>query len=309
MLLFNAVQLGTLTWVSVGIWGSRGTGHLFLFPALNFFSASEVSAWCSCRISLFFPPSRKALLTLRCLIQFSLSAEPQTVSVCLSVHPSHWVSHFHTKPPLMLIALLGPLAESLSVTASSDDPLPPWFISRQHHGNGDKRAQLVLHLCWPGNRCHQACQLWGNRPDRCQQRDDCSVKLTFFFLSPFSSSSLFISCLSLLPLSFLYIPASLLGEEAHHRPVWGPERWTQPDFLAGSPLWSHPGKGFLSLTHTFISYLTAIFSITHTLLFQFQAYKSSDCYVSRFHTWLLGQFWDNDVGTSSSVSLLFLMMM
>lgn len=180
MLLFNAVQLGTLTWVSVGIWGSRGTGHLFLFPALNFFSASEVSAWCSCRISLFFPPSRKALLTLRCLIQFSLSAEPQTVSVCLSVHPSHWVSYFHTKPPLMLIARPARWV-TVSVTASSDDPLPPWFISRQHHGNGDKRAQLVLHLCWPGNRCHQACQLWGNRPDRCQQRDDCSVKLTFFF--------------------------------------------------------------------------------------------------------------------------------
>lgn len=143
MLLFNAVQLGTLTWVSVGIWGSRGTGHLFLFPALNFFSASEVSAWCSCRISLFFPLSRKALLTLRCLIQFSLSAEPQTVSVCLSVHPSHWVSHFHTKPPLMLIALLGPLAESLC-------QWPPAVTTRCHPGlfQGDIMATETRGHSW-----------------------------------------------------------------------------------------------------------------------------------------------------------------
>lgn len=214
----------------------------------------------------------------------------------------------------MLIALLGPLAESLC-------QWPPAVTTRCHPGlfQGNIMATETRGHSWCFISVGQATAV--TRPVSCGAiglTDVNSVestegwlqrKINSFFFSFSLYFLLFISCLSLLPLSFLYIPASLLGEEAHHRPVRGPERWTQPDFLAGSPLWSHPGKGFLSLTHTFISYLTAIFSITHTLLFQFQAYKSRDCYVSRFHTWLLGQFWDNDVGTSSSVSLLFLMMM
>lgn len=204
----------------------------------------------------------------------------------------------------MLIALLGQLAESLCLR-------PPAVTTRCHPGlfQGNVMATETRGHSWCFISVGHATAV--TRPVSCGAIGltdvnsvestegwlQCKINFFFFFLP--------VHFLSVPAPSLLYIPASLLGEEAHHRPVWGPERWTQPDFLAGSPLWSHPGKGFLSLTHTFISYLTALFSITHTLSFQFQAYKSRDCYVSRFHTWLLGQFWDNDVGTLSSVSLLF----
>ena len=82
---------------------------------------------------------------------------------------------------------------------------------------------------------------------------ECGINF-FFCLSlslslPFHSSFLLLHAsfsLSFLPPSF---PFS--GEEAHHRPVRGPERWTQPDLLARGPLWSHPGMDFyFSLTLT-----------------------------------------------------------
>lgn len=37
------------------------------------------------------------------------------------------------------------------------------------------------------------------------------------------------------------LAGSVPGEEAHHRPVRGSERWAQLDLIIRSPLWSHTG--------------------------------------------------------------------
>ena len=152
-----------------------------------------------------------------------------------------------------------------AAVASGDNPPPPQSLRRGCHGNRDKRPQLVLRLCRPGNRCQQPCQLWGNRDADVSSVEstegwlECGINF-FFCLSLSLSLSLsmflpFHSSFLLLHASFslFFLPPSFpfSGEEAHHRPVRGPERWTQPDLLARGPLWSHPGMDFyFSLTLT-----------------------------------------------------------
>lgn len=79
-----------------------------------------------------------------------------------------------------------------------------------------------------------------------QRRHDC-VELTLFlsvFFPSFPSPllpSLSLCCI---------LPFNVSGEEAHHRPVRGPEGWTQPDFLVRGPLWSHSGMDAYPSFHT-----------------------------------------------------------
>lgn len=89
MLLFNAVQLGTLTWVSVGIWGSRGTGHLFLFPALNFFLPRRFQHGAAVVLVSFFLFPVKLCSLFAAWSSFpSLLSLKQSPFVCPSIRPT-----------------------------------------------------------------------------------------------------------------------------------------------------------------------------------------------------------------------------
>lgn len=50
--------------------------------------------------------------------------------------------------------------------------------------------------------------------------------------------------------NFIILLCIFLGEEAHHRPVWGPEGWTQLDLPAWGSLWSYLGMIFVSLNQS-----------------------------------------------------------
>lgn len=151
---------------------------------------------------------------------------------------SHRVSHFPTKQALMIIRLLSHRGSS-----SSSGKLPPVTTHHPHHHHhthcrgevmatetrGHSWCFVSVGLATSPVSCGSAIS-----PGRC-----CSVGLTFCPLFLFS------------------------GEEAHLRPVRGPEGWTQPHFVARGPLRSHPGMAFY-LLHAHLHSLLITLSPHHT---------------------------------------------
>src|SRR4029434_4934178 len=62
----------------------------------------------------------------------------------------------------------------------------------------------------------------------------------------------------------LSVSVSPLGSEAHHRPVRGSERWTQPHLPTGGAVRSHTGKKTHTHTHTHTHNHTRTTTHTHT---------------------------------------------
>lgn len=171
-----------------------------------------------------------------------------TLFLCSILCLCHWVSHFLTKKS----SVADQAAESQFQQRS------PAVTTHPHpnHWEGDVMATETRGHSWCSVPVGLATAV--SSPVSCGaigMADVSSVESTegwlecginFFFLSlsvflPFHSSSFTLPSPFLFCLSF---PFS--GEEAHHRPVRGPERWTQPDLLARGPLWSHPGMDFYS---------------------------------------------------------------